>query len=140
MVAVLDVVPSLGKNLVAGTRAQVGSSGRGQELIRTGAVRAIPPAEAAAALAGGGFRLLDIRPEWERSKARVRDSLHVPLFVEDTDGGPLTFLKKSVHFGYIGLWTGQLLTTFNGDFLGQVQTAVPDKEEKLLVACGEGLR
>ncbi|KAJ0978256.1 hypothetical protein J5N97_013730 [Dioscorea zingiberensis] len=53
---------------------------------------------------------------------------------------PLTLLKKWVHFGYIGLWTGQLLTTINDQFLSQVEDAIADKDAKLLVACGEGLR
>lgn len=117
-----------------------GGSGSQQELIRSGVVRAIPPREAASALQAQGFRLLDVRPAWEWEKARVGGSLHVPLFVEDTDTGPITLLKKWVHFGYVGLWTGQCLTTINERFLPQVEEVVPDKEDKLLVACGEGLR
>lgn len=93
-----------------------------------------------AAMNSDGFILLDIRPVWEREKASVSGSLHVPLFVEDKDNGPITLLKKWVHFGYIGLWTGQYFTTLNPDFLLQVEKAVPDKDSKLLVACGEGLR
>ncbi|KAG1339104.1 rhodanese-like domain-containing protein 10 [Cocos nucifera] len=112
----------------------------GEELIRSGVVRAIPPRDAASALQAQGFRLLDVRPAWEWEKARVVGSLHVPLFVEDTDSGLITLLKKWVHFGYVGLWTGQLLTTINERFLPQVEEVVPDKEDKLLVACGEGLR
>lgn len=113
---------------------------RPQELIRSGVVGAIPPKDAASALRDDGFRLLDVRPAWEWEKARVGGSLHVPLFVEDTDTSPITLVKKWVHFGYIGLWTGQLLTTVNDRFLPQVEDAVPDKEARLLVACGEGLR
>ncbi|KAK4798126.1 hypothetical protein SAY86_030452 [Trapa natans] len=114
--------------------------GGGRSLIESGAVRAIPAREAAAALESGGYVMLDVRPEWEREKARVAGSVHVPLFVEDGDMGPVTLLKKWVHFGYIGLWTGQKFTTLNGDFLRQVEAAVPDRDAKLLVACGEGLR
>lgn len=116
------------------------SSGGARKLIESGAVRAIPPKNAAAALVSEGYKLLDIRPEWEREKARVSGTLHVPLFVADTDNGPVTLLKKWVHFGYIGLWTGQNFTKLNDEFLRQVEAAVPDKETKLLVACGEGLR
>ncbi|KAG6771674.1 hypothetical protein POTOM_023056 [Populus tomentosa] len=112
----------------------------GRELIQSGAVRPIPPKEAAMAMSSEGFVLLDIRPDWERDKARVAESLHVPLFVKDMDSSPLTLLKKWVHFGYIGLWTGQNFTTLNPDFLQQVEAKVPDKDAKLLVACGEGLR
>ncbi|XP_072974802.1 rhodanese-like domain-containing protein 10 [Typha angustifolia] len=111
-----------------------------QELFRSGLVRPIPPKDAAQSLKSEGFRLLDIRPTWEHDKAHVAGSLHVPLFVADTNSDPITLLKKWVHFGYIGLWTGQLFTTINGQFLSQVEDLAPDKEEKLLVACGEGLR
>ncbi|KAJ0028054.1 hypothetical protein Pint_34850 [Pistacia integerrima] len=109
-------------------------------LIQSGVVRPISPKEAVPAMKSEGFVLLDIRPEWEREKARVSGSLHVPLFVEDKDYSPITLLKKWVHFGYIGLWTGQNFTMFNPDFVQQVEQAVPDKDTKLLVACGEGLR
>lgn len=115
-------------------------SSNGLQLIQSGAIRAIQPKDAAAAMKSEGFTLLDIRPVWEREKARVTGSLHVPLFVEDKDNSPVTLLKKWVHFGYIGLWTGQYFTTLNPDFLLQVEKAVPDKDSKLLVACGEGLR
>lgn len=115
-------------------------SGKAQQLIQSGTVRPVLPKEAASTMESEGYILLDIRPEWEREKARVSGSLHVPLFVEDMDNGPLTLLKKWVHFGYIGLWTGQNFTMINPDFVRQVEVKVPDKESKLLVACGEGLR
>ncbi|KAK4396119.1 Rhodanese-like domain-containing protein 10 [Sesamum angolense] len=114
--------------------------GRAQELIQSGAVTPILPKDAASAMESQGYTLLDIRPEWEREKARVSGSLHVPLFVEDKDTSPITLLKKWVHFGYIGLWTGQNFTMINPRFLQQVEETVPDKDSKLLVACGEGLR
>ncbi|KAL6987814.1 Rhodanese-like domain-containing protein 10 [Sarracenia purpurea var. burkii] len=115
-------------------------SGKAQRLIQSGTVRPVPPKDASSALKSEGYILLDIRPQWEREKARVSDSLHVPLFVADVDNSPLTLLKKWVHFGYIGLWTGQSLTMINPEFLRQVEKKVPDKDSKLLVACGEGLR
>ncbi|KAJ6847188.1 rhodanese-like domain-containing protein 10 [Iris pallida] len=111
-----------------------------QDLIKSGVVRAVPARDAGSVMSGEGFRLLDVRPAWETEKARVRGSVHVPLFVEDTDLGPVTLVKKWVHFGYIGAWTGRSLTTINEGFLQQVEDVVPDKEDKLLVACGEGLR
>ncbi|XP_058075011.1 rhodanese-like domain-containing protein 10 [Magnolia sinica] len=111
-----------------------------RELLQSGTVRAVPAKDAASTLNEEGFLLLDIRPVWEREKARVPGSLHVPMFVEDTDVGPITLLKKWVHFGYIGLWTGQKLTTINDQFLSQVESLVPSKDSKLLLACGEGLR
>jgi rhodanese-related sulfurtransferase len=111
-----------------------------KQLIESGTIRTILPKDASTAMNSEGFILLDVRPNWEREKARVKGSLHVPMFVEDKDNGPLTLLKKWVHFGYIGAWTGQYLTTFNSEFLSQVENVVPGKDSKILVACGEGLR
>lgn len=113
-------------------------------LIGSRPVLPIPAKDAAAALkhgdGGGEYRLLDVRPAWEREKAWLQNSLHVPLYVEDTQIDPVTLIKKWVHFGYIGLWTGQRFTTLNPNFVSDVQIVVPSKDEKLLVACGEGLR
>lgn len=111
-----------------------------RQLIESGTVKPILPKDASTALDSEGFVLLDVRPAWEREKARVRGSLHVPIFVEDKDNSLITLLKKWVHFGYIGAWTGQYLTNVNSEFLSQVENAIPSKDTKLLVACGEGLR
>ncbi|KAL7136237.1 hypothetical protein ABFS83_10G016300 [Erythranthe nasuta] len=124
----------------ASLRVHAVLGGRAQELIKSGAVTPIPPKDAVSQMQSQGYTLLDIRPEWEREKARVSGSLHVPLFIEDKDMSPITLLKKWVHFGYIGLWTGQYFTMINPDFLEQVGNVVPGKDSKLLVACGEGLR
>ncbi|XP_066391631.1 rhodanese-like domain-containing protein 10 [Miscanthus floridulus] len=125
-------------------RAQATSwAGGAEALVRSGAVKAVRPRDAAEALGAEGFRLLDVRPEWERARASVRGSVHVPLFVGDDEMGPVTLLKKWVHLGYIGLWTGQGFTKMNDRFVEDVAAAVADggsKDAKLLVACGEGLR
>ncbi|KAJ8898979.1 hypothetical protein K2173_008481 [Erythroxylum novogranatense] len=124
-----------------GRRIRVKAESAGaRQLIQSGIVRPVVAKDAAMAMSSDGYKLLDIRPSWEREKARVAGSLHVPLFVQDMDNSPLTLLKKWVHFGYIGLWTGQNFTMLNPDFIQQVEAIVPDKKTKLLVACGEGLR
>ncbi|KNA17887.1 hypothetical protein SOVF_075800 [Spinacia oleracea] len=120
--------------------AAIGGGTSGKQLIESGTVKAIPPKEASIGLKSDGLKLLDVRPEWEREKARVSGSLHVPLFIKDTDESLVTFLKKWVHLGYIGLWTGQKFTTINSEFASQVEGIVPDKDTMVLVACGEGLR
>ncbi|KAF6147044.1 hypothetical protein GIB67_036763 [Kingdonia uniflora] len=120
--------------------AAVTNTPSARELVQSGVVQAIPAKEANSAMNNEGYVLLDIRPMWEREKAYVTGSLHIPLFVKDEDNGPITWLKKWVHLGYIGLWTGAKFTTFNLNFLKEVETSVPDKKTKLLVACGEGLR
>lgn len=133
--------PSLSRSRV---RAQATSwAGGAEALVRSGAVKAVRPKDAAEALGAEGFRLLDVRPPWELARASVRGSAHVPLFVGDDDMGPVTLLKKWVHFGYIGLWTGQAFTKMNHRFVDDVAAAVAGdggKDAKLLVACGEGLR
>lgn len=116
------------------------TSSTAQSLLRSGIVRPILPKEATEAIQAEGYRLIDIRPVWERERAHVSGSIHVPLFVDDTDNGPVTLLKKWVHFGYIGLWTGQLFTKINEQFVPQVADVVLARDEKLLIACGEGLR
>lgn len=131
--------PPLRGRRTAGSRVRAVAR-NAQELLKSGEVQAIRPKEATTAMDSDGFRVLDIRPAWEWEKARLKGSIHVELFVKDEDNGPISLLKKWVHFGYIGLWTGQYLTTFNPDFIREVEVAVPDKNTKLLVACGEGLR
>ncbi|KAJ8626380.1 hypothetical protein MRB53_019687 [Persea americana] len=132
--------PALPHRLKLLTRVDAISTAGFRELLQSGNVRSVAPKDAKSTLRSEGFVLLDVRPVWEREKARVEGSLNVPLFVEDTDMSPVTLLKKWVHFGYIGLWTGQYFTTINDHFLSQVEALVPDKGAKLLVACGEGLR
>ncbi|KAI3899509.1 hypothetical protein MKW92_016612 [Papaver armeniacum] len=119
---------------------QAAASISGKKLVQSGTVKAISPKEAIPVMNNEGFLLLDIRPIWEREKAHIPGTLHVPLFIKDEDYSILTLLKKWVHFGYIGLWTGQKFTTINPTFLSQVESSVPNKDEKLLVVCGEGLR
>ncbi|CAM6112887.1 unnamed protein product [Calypogeia fissa] len=110
-----------------------------QELVQSGVVRLVPSAEASSLLSEEGYALLDIRPSWEREKAFVPGSYNVPLFVEDTSTGAFTLLKRSIQQGQGGWWNGQKLTTSNKEFVAQVQAVVPPGQ-KLLVACGEGLR
>ncbi|XP_047086640.1 rhodanese-like domain-containing protein 10 [Lolium rigidum] len=122
-------------------RAQAKSwAGGAKELVQSGAVKAVRPRDAAEAMSAEGFQLLDIRPAWEHGRAAVRGSVHVPLFISDDDMSPVTLLKKWVHLGYIGLWTGQSFTKMNDRFLDDVAAVVAGKDAKLLVACGEGLR
>ena len=107
-------------------RAQATSwAGGAEALVRSGAVKAVRPKDVAEALGGEGFRLLDVRPPWERARAGVRGSVHVPLFVGDDDMGPVTLLKKWVHFGYIRLWTGQAFTKMNDRFVDDRTTSPP---------------
>ncbi|KAJ7568531.1 hypothetical protein O6H91_01G036600 [Diphasiastrum complanatum] len=123
------------------TRHSINASMRDAEaLVQSGAVLSITPKDCQSLLSTGDYKILDVRPVWEQEKAFVAGSYHVPLFIEDQDLGLVTLLKKWIHLGYIGMWMGHKLTVQNHQFLEQVQTLVPSKEQKLLVACGEGLR
>jgi len=77
---------------------------------------------------------------WEREKAYVAGSIHVPLFVEDEATDPMTLLKKQIQFGFGGAWLGQRFTKQNISFVAQVEEALPSKKDKIMVACGEGMR
>ncbi|KAH7446961.1 hypothetical protein KP509_01G084300 [Ceratopteris richardii] len=111
-----------------------------QELVRLQVVKPIVPAQANKLLCDEGYKLLDVRPLWEWEKAYVDGSVHVPLFIEDDDSGYLSYIRRSIQMGYGGVWMGQRLTTRNPLFLEQVQSAIPEKDQKVLVACSEGLR
>ncbi|KAG6553753.1 hypothetical protein Mapa_004668 [Marchantia paleacea] len=110
-----------------------------EQLVQSGVVRNVGPEEVSALLSQGGYKMLDVRPIWEREKAYVAGSYHVPLFIADESTGPVTALKKAIQLGQGGWWVGLKLTIRNENFLEQVQATVPNGE-KLLVVCGEGLR
>lgn len=86
-----------------------------------------------------GYKILDIRPEWEFENGHPSDCVNVPLFVEDTATDPSSLLKKWVVAGYGGLWQGNRLTKENEEFPQQVKEAL-DMDAKVIVSCAEGLR
>ena len=103
-------------------------------------IRPVSPSEANKVILKEGYKLLDVRPAWEWERASVSGSYHIPLFIEDEDPSYLTLFKKSIQMGYGGLWMGQRLTAKNKEFFEEVRSKFPRKDQKLLVACGEGLR
>lgn len=114
-----------------------------EQLVRSGEIPSIQPRDVKPLLTvddGPSHKLLDVRPVWEHEKASVAGSVHVPLFIEDAKTDPTTLLKKWIQMGYGGMWLGQRLTMLNQDFVTQVEQAVPSKNQKIVIACGEGLR
>lgn len=111
-------------------------------MLRSGDIPTIPPQNAKSLLTDdkSPYKLLDVRPQWEREKAYVVESIHVPLFVEDEATDAVTLLKKQIQFGFGGAWLGQKFTKQNMDFVEQVRQAIPNKNDKIMVACGEGMR
>lgn len=113
-----------------------------EEKLRSGDIPTIAPQSAKTLLSDetSAFKLLDVRPKWEYERAYVAGSIHVPLFVEDEANDAITLLKKQIQFGFGGAWLGQRLTKQNMSFVAQVEEAIPSKKEKIVVACGEGMR
>lgn len=113
-----------------------------EQMVRSGEIPSIQPRDVKPLLTveGPSHKLLDVRPVWEHEKASVAGSLHVPLFIEDAKTDPTTLLKKWIQMGYGGMWLGQRLTMLNQDFVTQVEQVVPSKNQKIVIACGEGLR
>lgn len=111
-------------------------------MLRSGDIPTIAPQNAKPLLSdeNSAYKLLDVRPMWEREKAYVTGSIHVPLFVEDEATDPVTLLKKQIQFGFGGAWLGQRFTKQNMSFVHQVEEALPSKNVKVMVACGEGMR
>ncbi|KAH9567848.1 hypothetical protein CY35_03G047000 [Sphagnum magellanicum] len=120
-----------------------------ENMLRAAEIKTIAPRDAQSLLLSSpnnnnsssqSYKMLDVRPIWEREKAHVVGSIHVPLFIEDVDTSALTLLKKWIQMGYGGMWMGQRLTVKNTDFVDQVEDHLPSKEQRLMVVCGEGLR
>lgn len=113
-----------------------------EEKLRSGDIPTIAPQNAKPLLSDEtpAYKLLDVRPKWEYERAYVAGSIHVPLFVEDEANDAITLLKKQIQFGFGGAWLGQRLTKQNMSFVAQVEEAIPSKKEKIVVACGEGMR
>ncbi|KAK3233645.1 hypothetical protein CYMTET_56071 [Cymbomonas tetramitiformis] len=68
------------------------------ELVEKEQIRRVKPKEAQAVIEEG-YKVLDIRPDWEYANASVDGSVHVPFFVEDEGMDPITLLKKSINMG-----------------------------------------
>jgi len=118
------------------TSCQLGSAA---ELVNASKVKMVQAKDISGSMQSG-YKILDIRPEWEFEKGRIAGSLHVPLFVEETGNDPMSLVRKWVVMGYGGLWQGNRHTKENDEFCEQVDVTIPDKATKVLVLCGEGLR
>ncbi|WP_395236377.1 hypothetical protein, partial [Salmonella sp. s58313] len=69
----------------------------------------------------------------------IKNSAHVPLFVENDDGDIGTIIKRTVHNNFAGLFFGLPFTKRNLEFTKMVKDKF-SPESKLLVVCQEGLR
>lgn len=87
-----------------------------------------------------GYRVLDVRPQYEWERSHIKGSTHIPLFVEDAANDPITLLKKQLTFGYGGFWEGVRLTKENPNFRQEVMALLKDPSRPTLVVCQKGLR
>ncbi|KAK8518157.1 hypothetical protein V6N13_027638 [Hibiscus sabdariffa] len=72
-------------------RVSTAASSSIQQLIQSGEVKPIPPKDAATAPNSDGFKLLDIRPQWEREKAHVKGSFMCHSSSRKRTTAPLLF-------------------------------------------------
>ncbi|XP_006660490.1 rhodanese-like domain-containing protein 9, chloroplastic [Oryza brachyantha] len=86
-----------------------------------------------------GYTVLDIRDRTQRERAHIKNSTHVPLFVENDDSDIATIVKRTVHNNFAGLFFGLPFTKLNPDFTKTVKEKF-SPDSKLLVVCQEGLR
>jgi rhodanese-related sulfurtransferase len=89
-------------------------------------------------LVAEGYKVIDVRDERQYEKAHIKDSEHIPLFVENKDMDPGTLVLKLLHNNYVGLLYGNAFTKPNPEFDSRIQKY--PKDQKLLLVCQEGLR
>eukprot|EP00243_Klebsormidium_subtile_P002979 TRINITY_DN16103_c0_g1_i1.p1 TRINITY_DN16103_c0_g1~~TRINITY_DN16103_c0_g1_i1.p1 ORF type:complete len:253 (+),score=76.75 TRINITY_DN16103_c0_g1_i1:185-943(+) len=116
-------------------------SARRRSAARQGAavaeLRSISASEVPALIAEG-YKVIDVRDEKQYEKAHIKNSDHVPLFVENTAMDPSTLVLRLLHNNYVGLLYGNAFTKPNPDFNSKVSQY--PKDQKLLLVCQEGLR
>lgn len=112
---------------------------RWEALVREGKVKPLTPREAGYAIQLSGKTLLDVRPESEYKKARVKGSTWIPIFDVDNrlDVGALS--KKATNFAMGGWWSGVPTLSYNNEFVKKVEEKFP-KDTDIIVACQKGLR
>lgn len=88
-----------------------------------------------------GYTVVDIRDQTQYNRSHIRDSVHVPYFIENTDNDIGTVINRQLHNNFAGLLYGLAYTKPNPEFVQQVTSKFQDKEQsKLLLVCQEGLR
>lgn len=85
-----------------------------------------------------------MRPLYEYEKSRIKDSFHVPYFIEDTGMDPFSLIRKAAHASFGGFWNGTPLMTENENFINDVEKLFKNEDLKsingTIVVCGQGLR
>uniref|UniRef100_A0A0D9XBZ4 Rhodanese domain-containing protein n=1 Tax=Leersia perrieri TaxID=77586 RepID=A0A0D9XBZ4_9ORYZ len=95
--------------------------------------------EAKRLVAEEGYTVLDIRDRTQHERAHIKNSAHVPFFIENEDNDIGTIIKRTAHNNFAGLFFGLPFTKLNPEFTKTVKEKF-SPESKLLVVCQEGLR
>lgn len=86
-----------------------------------------------------GYTILDIRDRVQYEKAHIVPSVHIPVYIENTDNDLGTIVNRTLHNNFSGLFYGLAFTKPNPEFVSSVEKIFP-KDSKLLLVCQEGLR
>lgn len=95
--------------------------------------------EAKKAVEEDKYTVVDIRDGAQFERAHIKDCVHIPLFVENTDMDVATIIKRQAHNSFAGVFYGLKFTKPNVDFLSTFEKKFT-KESKILLVCQEGLR
>ncbi|KNA17537.1 hypothetical protein SOVF_079150 [Spinacia oleracea] len=86
-----------------------------------------------------GYAVVDVRDKSQFERAHIKSCYHAPLFIENQDNDPGTFIKRTMHNNFAGLFFGLPFTKPNPDFVQSVKSQF-SPDSKLLLVCQEGLR
>lgn len=91
-------------------------------------------------LVEAGYTIVDVRDETQFGRAHLKDSVHIPLFTEDTSTDLNSIVNQQLHKGSVGNFKGTKHTVRNERFEETAQKLFPEKDAKLIIACQQGMR
>lgn len=108
-----------------------------QSQVTDGRVKGLSAKEAGYQMALSNHVLLDVRPEYERKKSWVKESVWIPAFDEDKSASAVP--AKVSRFLMGGWWAGGGMTKRNERFMPDLVARIP-KSANIIVACQKGMR
>jgi rhodanese-related sulfurtransferase len=117
----------------------VGGEVRAASAEAAATVKYVDPEAAKELVTKEGYTIVDIRDESQYKRSHIASSLHVPLFIENTDSDIGTLLRKQMHMSFAGTFYGVAFTKTNPDFVATFEKQF-QKDSKILIVCQEGLR
>ncbi|KAH8937302.1 hypothetical protein BDL97_16G021300 [Sphagnum fallax] len=117
----------------------VGGEVRAASAEAAATVKYVDPEAAKELVTKEGYTIVDIRDESQYKRSHIASSVHVPLFIENTDSDIGTLLRKQMHMSFAGTFYGVAFTKTNPDFVATFEKQF-QKDSKILIVCQEGLR